>query len=167
MAPLRGWAPRGQRLIAKVPLWSLEHHDLCRRLAARSDRSAMAARWPCAPTISQTQDMGAPDIIRLQDYRPVKRRKLTRFFRDGRRQQRMRRSMSERPLDLGVGPHRNAVGPDTNLLNESIVDTFVSAAERRPLTPQWSGAGSTAPAGRPESSLQPLLCRRSARRRSL
>ena len=77
MAPLRGWAPRGQRLIAKVPLWPLEHHDLCRRLVARSDRSTMAARWPSAPAILETHDTGAPDIIRPQDYRPINRRKLT------------------------------------------------------------------------------------------
>jgi len=91
----------------------------------------MAPQWPSAPTISQTQDTGAPDIIRLQDYRPIKRRKLTRSFRDGRRQQRMRRSMSERPLDLGVGPHRNAVRPDTNLLNEILMSALFN----------WSGYG--------------------------
>ena len=33
MAPLRGWAPRGQRLKASAPAWPLEDDDLPRRAA--------------------------------------------------------------------------------------------------------------------------------------
>ena len=42
MAPLRGWAPRGQRLIGKVP----HGHWKTGGIAPRSDRGPLASRFP-------------------------------------------------------------------------------------------------------------------------
>ena len=44
MAPLRGWAPRGERLHRQGPARPLEDHDLPGRPAPRPDRGAMAPR---------------------------------------------------------------------------------------------------------------------------
>ncbi len=44
MAPLRGWAPRGQRLIGQGSARPLEDHDFPGGIAPRPDRGAMASR---------------------------------------------------------------------------------------------------------------------------
>ena len=46
MAPLRGWAPRGQRLIGKVPHGHWKTADLPGRTAPRSDRGAVVLDGP-------------------------------------------------------------------------------------------------------------------------
>ena len=44
MEPLRGWAPKGERLVAKVPRGHLANHDLRRRSSSRPHRGAVADR---------------------------------------------------------------------------------------------------------------------------
>jgi len=45
MTPLRGWAPRGQRIKAKVPHGRWQNHDLPGRSAPRLHHSSLAHRW--------------------------------------------------------------------------------------------------------------------------
>ena len=44
MAPLRGWAARGQRLIGRAPFGHWKHHDLHRRPAPRRDCGPLGDR---------------------------------------------------------------------------------------------------------------------------
>ena len=44
MAPLRGWATKGQRLQRQSALWSLENNDIPRCLALRPDRCTLRSR---------------------------------------------------------------------------------------------------------------------------
>jgi hypothetical protein len=46
MAPLRGWATRGERLVAKVPYGHWKTLTFLAALRHDRNRGAMAARWP-------------------------------------------------------------------------------------------------------------------------